>query len=336
MSPLRCKIKGYFMLFRVLPVMVWAVTGTLVGTSLASMKNYEINWPAFLLVLLISALVQGYPTHIINEIYDWKSGADPQDLRAKKSGGSKVLQAQLLSIGDLWWAFVISNLILAGLVYWCIKVIDIKAFYFFFLPAYFSALFYTLPPFRFAYRPFLGEWLGGFAGMFVLVVGSYYVQTFSVNLYVILSAVGFGIIFIGIMIFFHYLDYENDQQAVPVKKTTVVYLGLEGSRKYVYFCLVVSFVILGITVLKYEFKLIPLLVLCSAVGFGHSRIDLNDPSTIIRWGKFVTMVTLAASLVLAGLAQPILLLMTLPISVSYWAHKKFGKLKTVSVQKRKE
>jgi hypothetical protein len=35
----------------------------------------------------------------------------------------------------------------------------------FFFPGLLLSLFYSLPPFRFAYRPFLGEFLGGFAAI---------------------------------------------------------------------------------------------------------------------------------------------------------------------------
>ena len=195
------------MLFRILPVMVWSFTGSLVGTALAVFAGYEINWPAFLLVLTISALIQGYPTHIINEIYDWKSGADRREPHGQKSGGSKVLQAKLLTIRDLWQVFFVSHVILVILLCTSVLVINSQIVYAFIIPGYLCGLLYSLPPFRFSYRPFLGEWLGGFAGIFLLVLGSYYAQTLTVNSFSVLIAFGMGLTYVGIMTFFHYLDF---------------------------------------------------------------------------------------------------------------------------------
>lgn len=318
------KLKGYFMLFRILPVMVWSFTGTLVGTALAVMDIHEIKWMPFLLVLMISSLVQGYPTHIINEIFDWKSGADSRELREKKSGGSKVMQAKLLKMKDLWAVFVVSHLVLVLLITACKVVINSKIIYYFIIPGYLSGLFYSLPPFRFSYRPFLGEWLGGFAGIFLLVLGSYYAQTLAINLFSILIAFALGLIYIAIMTFFHYLDFENDRLATPVKNTTVVYLGVERSRKYAYLCLLFS---ASVFILSFRFQQIPLLLLSGAVFLSHNRADLWDAISIIRWGKVITYSTILAGLSFAALAKPILLLMALPVVLSFWAHKKFGKLK---------
>lgn len=315
------------MLFRILPVMVWSFTGSLVGTSLAALEGHAINWLPFALVLVISALVQGYPTHILNEIFDWKSGADSHELRAQKSGGSKVLQAKLLNIKDLWIVFAISNVLIAVLALICVSAINSKILFYFILPGYLSGLLYSLPPFRFSYRPFLGEWLGGFAGIFFLVLGSFYVQAGSVNSFAVLTAVSLGLIFVGIMIFFHYLDFTTDKLAEPPKNTTVVYLGLAGSRRYAYVCLLSAVALFCFSILKFQALLTPLLLLAIVVMVGHRRSDLHDELSIVKWGKVITYSTIMAGLILAAMAKPALALMTIPVMASFWAHKKFGKIK---------
>ncbi|MFQ5707981.1 MAG: prenyltransferase [bacterium] len=329
---MRRKLKGYFMLFRILPVLVWSFTGSLVGTSLAALILHEIKWLPYLLVLSVSALVQGYPTHILNEIFDWLSGADRKELGPKKSGGSKVLQAKLLTLRDLWMIFVIANLILVALVATCAFVINRQIVLLFIVPGYLSGILYSLPPFRFAYRPFLGEWLGGFAGMFLLVTGSYYAQTYTVDPLILLSAFGIGLIYVGIMIFFHYLDFENDQRARPKKNTTVVFLGLRKSRNYVNVCLLISCLVLLASTLEFRLQLLPLLLLGMTLLFCHNKIDLWDHGSIIRWGKVVTYASLLAGLSFAGLSNPGLLLMSIPALIAFWAHKKFGKLTGLRMQ----
>lgn len=319
------------MLFRILPVMVWSLTGSLIGTATAIFDGYEINWLAYLLVLKISALVQGYPTHIINEIFDWKSGADSHELRAEKSGGSKVLQSKLLKMNDLWKAFVISHVVLFALIAVCVSVIDYKIVLYFILPGYLSGLLYSLPPFRFAYRPFLGEWLGAFLGMFFLISGSYYAQSFSMSLSAVLVASGVGLIYIGIMIFFHYLDFEYDKVAVPVKNTTVVYLGLSACRNYAYFCLMLSIPLFLISVLKFHIEGLILLLLSCTVVLSHNRADLRNAFSIIKWGKVITLATLVIGICFASMAHPVFTLMTIPVIIGFWTHKKFGKLKRFNI-----
>lgn len=320
------------MLFRILPVMVWAFTGSLVGTAVATLSSVDIKWLPYLLILIISALVQGYPTHILNEIYDWKSGADSRELGSHKSGGSKVLQARLLSIGDLWVAFVISNVVLSGFALLWIRMIDLRSFLYFFVPAYLSAILYSLPPFRLAYRPFLGEWLGGFSGIFFLILASYYAQTRNVNLFVILTACAVGLIYIGIMMFFHYLDFERDMKAIPKKNTTVVHLGLAGSRRYVYVCLLASCLLSTFIMVKFSWQIFPLLLMSLIIFYCHSKVDLLNPLSIVHWGKTITYAVLAAGLSLAAATNPKLLVMIIPIIVSFWAHKKFGKIHKMRLQ----
>ena len=323
---LRRTIKGYFMLFRILPVLVWSFTGSLVGTSIALLDNYEMNWIAFGLVMAISALIQGYPTHIVNEIFDWKSGADSHELRTKKSGGSKVLQARLLSIKDLWGVFAFSNVAIGLLIFACWRAVDLGIILYFIIPGYLSGLLYSLPPFRFCYRPFLGEWLGGFAGMFLLVLGSFYAQTLVVTQFAIFVAFGLGLIYIAIMTFFHYLDFGHDKLATPKKNTTVVYLGLIRSRQYAYLCLGLAVLVFSLSTFLFQTQVMPLFLLSLAVLLGHQRANLYNALSIIKWGKVITYSTILAGLTVAALAKPLMLLMILPVILSFWAHKKFGKL----------
>ncbi|MCG8605455.1 prenyltransferase [bacterium] len=314
------------MLFRILPVMVWSFTGALVGTALAALDGHEVTWAPFTLVLVISALIQGYPTHILNEIFDWKSGADSRDLRSGKSGGSKVLQAELLNMKDLWIALVISNAVIAALAVICVRLIDTNILIYFILPGYLSGVLYSLPPFRFSYRPFLGEWLGGFAGIFFLVLGSFYAHAHRVSVAGIFAALGLGLIYIGIMTFFHYIDFKHDQHAKPRKNTTVVYLGLSRSRRYAYVCVMTGGALFLLGSLKFQAQQLALMILAATVLLCHYKSDLENDLSIIKWGKVITYSSILVGLVFASVADPIMAWMAIPAAASFWAHKKFGKL----------
>lgn len=315
------------MLFRILPVMVWSMVGALIGAAVAALEGVPMNWPALALVLTTAALVQGYPTHIINEIFDWKSGADARELGGKKSGGSKVLQARLLTVADLWRVFALSHIALAVLAYWTALAVDWKLVLCFMLPGYLSGVLYTLPPFRFAYRPFLGEWLGGFSGMFLLILGSHYAQAGGTSLEAAQVAAGIGLVYIAIMLFFHYLDYETDQLARPVKRTTVVFLGLRRCRYYAFACLAISLPLLALAAAQLSWRIGLLFPLSATVAFCHSRVDFHDEMTIIARGKTLTFGALIFGTVFAASAFPALALAAVPAGLGFMAHKKFGKLR---------
>lgn len=314
------------MLFRILPVLVWAFAGTLFGTAMGVVETSQVNWGAVLLVLALAALVQGYPTHILNEVFDWQSGADPPRLGGKPSGGSKVLQSGLLTMQELWSGFLISNLMFLGLVAAFVVHYGPKIAYYFILPGYLSGVLYSLPPFRLAYRPFLGEWLGGFAGMVFLITAAYYVQTQTVRPAIWVHATAIALLYIGIMIFFHYLDFDNDRRARPQKKTSVVFLGLEGARKYAIGCVALSCSMHTIWIVQGQHHFVPVLLLGLTLVWCHGRVWPRNPASIVSHGRVVTYATVAAALAFAALAEPALLWMTALVVMSFWSHKRFGKL----------
>ena len=141
-----------------------------------------------------------------------------------------------------------------------------------------------------------------------------------------------GLTYVGIMTFFHYLDFEHDQLATPVKKTTVVSLGLNGSRKYAYLCLLFSVIIFLFCIFKIGILGLPLLFLALAVLISHNRTDLRNALSIIKWGKIITFSTLFSGIVFAAFSDPFLAIMILPIIAGFWAHKKFGKLRRLRLQ----
>src|SRR5204863_1003276 len=88
--------KGWFLEFRLIPVLLWSYTAVILGTSVAIVEagGFDATW--FAVALALGGLIQGWETHAINEIYDWRSGTDQVDGARALSGGSRVRNFGLL------------------------------------------------------------------------------------------------------------------------------------------------------------------------------------------------------------------------------------------------
>jgi 1,4-dihydroxy-2-naphthoate octaprenyltransferase len=334
LKPWQAKLKGAFMLFRVLAVLVWAFNAGLISTAAAAADGLAVNFAVFAFVLLIAAVVQGYPAHIVNEIYDWQSGADRPavafsavDSKQKTvSGGSKVIAAGLLTIADLWRLFYLTTGIVATLAVF-VAIFGSWRLLLFFVPGFFLCLFYSMPPFRFAYRPFLGEFLGGFAGIVLLVSGGYYAQSGTLPATAVILALSLGFTYAAIMVFFHYTDYKTDRFANPPKHTTVVFLGLAGSRIYACLCAGAGALMMLYLAAQHHAIYAVLVLQSLMILYCHWRVQPDEGKSIVHWGKMMTYFILLTGLVFAAAIEPRFALMLLVYLLGFWAHKRFGKLR---------
>ena len=162
------KALGWFLEFRLIPVLLWSFTSVVLGTALAAHDQGTVDPWLLGVALALSGLVQGWVTHSVNEIYDWRSGTDRHARPRALSGGSKVQNLGLLTERDLWIIFAVSSggvAILALYAGWTRAAWLLLLI----LAGYVLGVLYTLPPVATAYRPFLGEWLGGFPGVLLAV-----------------------------------------------------------------------------------------------------------------------------------------------------------------------
>lgn len=314
--------KAWFMIFRIQAVVIWSVATSTMGTAWAYRWTGEIDGINFLLCLAISSIVQGFPAHIVNEITDWKSGADRP--RAGKSGGGKVLLTGLATVPQLRWMFWMTSAAVFVLAGWlCIRTAWMLGALF--IAGYTASLLYTLPPFRFAYRPFLGEWLGGFVGIVMNLTGSYAAQTGRVDARVIDLAVPVGLIYIGIMLLFHYIDYRSDQLSRPVKRTTIVHLGLRRSRMYVGAILLIALVLSVVESFSaWQVLWLAGWALAHLVIHGMCRPESED--SVLHAGKWLMLSTVFGVTGFAASIHPLFLLFVPITWVARRLHKTFGKL----------
>lgn len=322
--------KAWVMIFRVQAVMVWAILTVSVSTAWAGLEGVSINWVNMLLTAAIASITQGFPAHIVNEIYDWKSGTDKAFASGKISGGSKVLQTGLIDVAGLWRMFAVTSffdLLLVCILYYRTQSLTLVLI---FGIGYLVCVFYTLPPLSLAYRPFAGEWLGGFTGVVLNMTGSYYVQTGQFSASMVSFAVVLGMLYVSIMILFHYIDHDNDAAAVPRKTTTIVFLGLDQSR--IYNLTVAGAAAVLSALLAWRFGRIFLVMTTALIfhWFFQYRCDPFDTRSVVANGKKITLVVLVFGVVFSVLSD-VTFLFLIPVFVAgFVLHRKFGKVPRVT------
>ncbi|MFQ6126328.1 MAG: prenyltransferase [Candidatus Heimdallarchaeota archaeon] len=313
--------KGLFMEARVLPVLVWAFTAVLTGTALAYLETGLFNSWGFFLTMMVACLAQAFPIHAINELVDWSSGTDATGL-----GGSKVIREGYLSKREMKILFWISLIGIFALAALGILTIDNRPIPLF-VVGMGAGLFYSLKPFKFAYRPFLGEWASAFVGIMVCVTGAYFVQVGTLSTPIIILAAAISFEDMAIMILFHTIDYENDKAAMPVKKTTVVFLGQELAKYYVLLLAGMSIVFYLFLMIFYHpvFSVFSVLTLASYSWF--VTYDPFNPHSIIRSTRVITWSAILSGLIFAVIINAKFGVMIVPVVILYWMHKNFGKIK---------
>jgi 1,4-dihydroxy-2-naphthoate octaprenyltransferase len=169
----------------------------------------------------------------INEHVDYKSGADrnvtPEN-RTPFSGGKKTIvdgkltlgEVKVISYGTMLAACAIGLFIV---LYREFNVLWIG------LAGVFMSVFYSIPPFRFAYSG-LGELAVGFTFGPLITTGMYLVLTGSVEPRVVAASLPIGFLIANVLWINQYPDYEADKKAG--KYNWVVRMGKEkGIRVFV-------------------------------------------------------------------------------------------------------
>ena len=311
--------KGLFMEVRILPVLVWAFTAILVGTVLAYVETGVFILWNFTLAMSIACLVQAYPTHAANEIVDWLSGTD-----AEGYGGSKVIREGLLTVKDLKIVICASMSLVVVLALVVIFTIEFNLIWFG-IVGIAASLFYSLPPFKLAYKPFVGEWIGGFVGVFIAVTGSYYIQVLTLSHTAVLTAIAVGIADVAIMEMFHTVDYRADKSSIPQKRTTMVFLGPERGQLYVIAHICGSaFLFWILTFVHWQFVVWSVIITASIFFFWS--YEPRNPWSIIRSTKKVTWATISAGQIFASVVSLWFAILVIPVALGYIAHRKWGKL----------
>ncbi|HVB72134.1 MAG TPA: prenyltransferase [Ktedonobacteraceae bacterium] len=213
---------------RTLPVMIAPVV---IGALLAWQQGASFQWGLFALTLL-GALAAHLGANVINDVFDFGTGADQAAQNIVAGGETVVTGSQfllnnklsvktyrLLAIG----CFAVA--LLCGIALSFFRPLAIV----FGVLGFLLAFFYVAPPLRLAY---IGRGLGELDILISFgslpLVGSFYVQSGTVTLIAVLASLPIGLYTLAVLYFHHFLHWRGDKEAGKI--TPVVALGEHGAR----------------------------------------------------------------------------------------------------------
>lgn len=234
-----------------------SIIPVLIGNAAAFAEN-KFN-PFVMLITMFCALMIQIITNYLNEVYDFKKGADTKDrLGPKRQVASGVISAKMMSIVSF---ILILITFLTGLYlvdYAGIEILLVGILSLFF------AFAYTGGPYPLAYNG-LGEiFVFVFFGL-VAVCGSYYVQTQNLNLFIVLAAIPAGMLSSNILGVNNIRDIETDKLAN--KKTLAVKIGKSNAIKLFEFEIASAYAAIVILSILYNnyILLLPLLTIVLSI-----------------------------------------------------------------------
>ena len=193
----------------------------LAGWMLAIRDGAPRQVGLFLLINLYSVMVH-FATNLANDYFDHFQGADS----GGSIGGSRMLQAGLITIGELRASLLILYFSSFFLAVGYMTVAGMWILSPFVAISIFSSIFYTAPPIRYGYHG-LGEVFAGLNMGPVMVLGTYWIMTGHPSREAVLISVPIGIMVAGILYYQSIPDMETDE-AVG-KMTITVRLGRAGA-----------------------------------------------------------------------------------------------------------
>lgn len=282
------KLKGLWMLVRIIPVSSWSLSAILLGTSIvvSDIGWREVNRFHLILIVLSAFLLQGIIAHAFNDLKDWESGTDlysPGIL----SGGSGVIRELFFDQEELTTLARCSILLVIMIAFYFVLILGLSVAIFCII-GLFAAIAYSCPPLRLAYRPWAGEWFCAWPAMvactagtsYVLSGGGWYLESFILGMLHATFCITW-------LMLHHIPDVEADLRAKPVKWTTVAYLkkkrGWSGViwilKTYLLATLVFAF-LTGILLKRLEiFTLSGVLIALTLYWIGHTSWDTVEAVT---------------------------------------------------------
>ena len=213
-----------------------AVGGAL---SYNAIGSFDIFW--FMISLAAVYLIE-IGKNAVNEVIDYNSGVDrfiAPDKKTPFSGGKKTIVEGKLKVFEAG-AIGILTVGAACLIGLYIILFRERSIYWIGITGVLLSMFYSLPPFKFAYRGF-GEVVVGLAFGPLITSGIYLVMTHMFDWSVVLASLPIGLIIANVLWINQYPDYEAD--AAGGKRNWVVRLGKRKALKVYTALFVLAFVL---------------------------------------------------------------------------------------------
>ena len=252
-----------------LPFLTATVVPILLGAAVAS-RYVTIDWFYFVLTMLGGFFLH-IGTNTSNDYFDHTSGTDEANYNymVPFSGGSRSIQMGLISAKGMLNLSIITFALSALIGIPLIMKAGINILYLGFI-GFLSGLFYTAPPFRFASRKGMGEFLIGLNFGPLMVAGSYLVQTGGdmTQIYdATLAGIPIGLLVAAIVYVNQFPDHDGDK--ATGKNNLVVVFGPKKARVGYVFLVIGSFIsIITLTLTKPES--FPMLSLISLITSFYS------------------------------------------------------------------
>jgi 1,4-dihydroxy-2-naphthoate octaprenyltransferase len=192
------------------------------GIALAFWKNKQIDLSDAILTF-VGVICLHASIDLLNDYWDYKRGIDTATRRTKFSGGTGVLPENLLKPGNVYFVGLIFLLIgtLIGTYFVVIRGIAIALLLGF---AILAVYFYSTSIVNLG----LGEAFVAIKGT-LIVVGSYYVQTWSIGVGVVFVGIIMGILSASVLFVNSFPDYQADRSRG--RRTLVILLGRQRAVK---------------------------------------------------------------------------------------------------------
>ncbi len=249
-----------------------SVTPVILGSALSWHSDKVFSLLTFIITLL-SALCIQIGTNLYNDAADFEKGADTEERlgpqRAAQQGWFSAYQIKLGAFIAFSIAFV-SGIYLAWLGGPAIIILG--------LVSILCGYAYTAGPKPIAYSP-LGELFVMLFFGFAAVGGSYYLQTLSINISVIIIASTIGCMAAAILLINNYRDLDGDKKVN--KLTLVYYIGRPIARKVYVAMIVYPYLLLLILLTEYSWTLLlPFLSIPLAAKLIHYFLSLEISSEL--------------------------------------------------------
>ncbi len=278
------------------------IPSIILGVALAVYWTGYFNLLNFMLSL-VGVILAMIGTYTFNEYYDFKTGVDvitPIENVTPFNAGSRIIPAGILEPEP-----VLKLGIIAWILYSLIAVYFTLTIGWIIIPlsliGFISGAFYTMPPFKWAYRG-MGEFLIGLNYGLLITFGSYYVQATSLPVeFIILPSLIPSLLITAVIWINEFPDYPADKTVGKIN--LVVRLGLERARAIYYFLALSIYIVLLVGVFLQVIPQTGLIVLLT-LPITYNNITLlkkyyNIPRKLIPAMRGTILLFVTSTLLLA-------------------------------------